>query len=137
LRRIAQDSKLLALRNVPLFAGLSKRDLSAVGRIAEELDFSADKELIREGESGRQFFILFDGEAVVRRRGRKVNTLGPGDFFGEIALLSSRPTTASVTTSAPSRLAVITRASFNRLLRDSPQFQLRVLSALAERLPGD
>jgi CRP/FNR family transcriptional regulator, cyclic AMP receptor protein len=137
VRRTRQDSKLLALKNVPLFGGLSKRDLAAVGRIAEELDFSADKELIREGESGRQFFILFDGEAVVRRRGRKVNTLGPGDFFGEIALLSSRPTTASVTTTVPTRVAVITRTNFNRLLRDSPQFQLSVLRTLAERLPGD
>ena len=135
--RTRQDPKLEALKQVPLFAGLSKRDLAAVGRLADELDFPAGKELIHEDEQGRQFFILLAGEAVVRRRGRKVNTLGPGDFFGEIALLSNRPTTASVTTSAASSLAIITRASFSRLLRESPGVQTKVLTALAERLPGD
>lgn len=137
LPRTSKDQKLQALRKVPLFAGLSKRDLAAVGRIADELDLPAGKELIRESEPGRQFFILLAGEAVVRRRGRKVNTLLPGDFFGEIALLSKRPTTASVATTAPSQIAVISRGNFTRLLRESPQVQLRVLNALAERFPGD
>ncbi len=137
MRHGHQDSKLQALKSVPLFAALSKRELSAVGGIADELDFPAGKELIRENESGRQFFILLEGEAVVRRRGRKVNTLGPGDFFGEIALLSDRPTTATVATTGPARVAFITRASFNRLLRTSPQVQLKVLKAVAERLPDD
>jgi CRP-like cAMP-binding protein len=129
------DSKLDGLRGVPLFADLSKRDLAAVGRITDELDFPAGKELIHEGEPGRQFFILLEGEAVVRKRGRKVNSLGAGDFFGEIALLSDRPTTASVTTSTPARLAIVTRASFSRLLRESPPLQLKILKAVAERLP--
>jgi CRP-like cAMP-binding protein len=129
------DSKLEALRGVPLFAGLSKRDLASVGRITDELDFPAGKELISEGEPGRQFFILLEGEAVVRRRGRKVNSLSPGDFFGEIALLSDRPTTASVVTSTQARIAVVTRPSFSRLLRESPQLQLRILKTVAERLP--
>jgi len=137
LRGTRQDNKLEALKNVPLFGGLSKRDLSAVARIADELDFPAGKELIRENESGRQFFILLEGEAVVRRRGRKVNMLGPGDFFGEIALLSERPTTATVVTTEPALVAIITRASFDRLMRTSPQVQLKVLKALAERVPDE
>jgi CRP/FNR family cyclic AMP-dependent transcriptional regulator len=137
LRGTRRDNKLQALKNVPLFGGLSKRDLSAVARIADELDLPAGKELIREDESGRQFFILLEGEAVVRRRGRKVNTLGPGDFFGEIALLSERPTTATVVTTEPALVAIITRASFDRLMRTSPQVQLKVLKALAERVPDE
>ncbi|MGZ4315724.1 MAG: cyclic nucleotide-binding domain-containing protein [Gaiellaceae bacterium] len=135
--RSRPDSKLQALKNVPLFAGMSKRDLAAVARIADELDFPAGKELIRENQRGQQFFILLEGEAVVRRRGRKINTLGPGDFFGEIALLSDRPTIASVTTGTPARVALITRASFSRLLRDSPQLQMKMLKAMAQRLPND
>ncbi len=133
--RRRRDSKLEALSAVPLFAGLSKRDLAAVSRITDELDFPSGKELVAEGELGRQFFILLEGEAVVRRRGRKVNALAPGDFFGEIALLSDRPTTATVVTSSPARVAIVTRASFSRLLRESPQLQLRILKAVAERLP--
>jgi CRP-like cAMP-binding protein len=137
VRKRHQDPKLDALKRVPLFAGLGKGDLAAVGRIAEEIDFQAGKELIREDEPGRQFFVLLEGEAVVRRRGRKVNVVGPGDFFGEIALLSSRPTTAAVTTTTPVLLVVITRASFDRLLRENPSIQLKVLKALAERAPND
>jgi CRP-like cAMP-binding protein len=135
--RARSDTKLEALARVPLFADLGKRDLAAVGRIADELDVPSGKELIRAGEQGRQFFLLLEGEAVVRRNGRKVNTLGPGDFFGEISLLTDRATTASVTTSAASRIAVITRPNFGRLLRTHPSLQLRVLQAVVVRLPDD
>jgi CRP-like cAMP-binding protein len=135
LRRIRQDSKRQALKKVPLFSGLSKRDLSALGRIADEIDLPVGKDLIREDEPGRQFFILFDGQAVTRRRGRRVNTVGPGDFFGEIALLTDRLTTATITTTSAAHVAVITRANFYRLLREHPQVQLKVLKALAQRAP--
>jgi CRP-like cAMP-binding protein len=131
------DLKLEALKRVPLFAELGKRELAAVGRVADDIDLAAGKELIRENEAGRQFFVLLEGEAVVRRRGRKVNALGPGDFFGEIALLSDRPTTATVTTTTPVVVAVITRASFRRVIRDNPAIQLKLLKVLAERLPND
>ena len=131
------DPKLTALKAVPLFTGLSRSELAAVGRIADELDLPAGKVLIREGTLGRQFFVLLEGEAVVRRRGRKLATLRGGDFFGEIALLSRRATTATVTTTAPSRVVVITRAGFGQLLRTSPQVQWAVMQALVSRVPGD
>jgi CRP/FNR family cyclic AMP-dependent transcriptional regulator len=137
LPRVSRDSKLLALKTVPLFAGLSKRDLASVGSIADELEVRAGKELIREQEPGRQFFILLEGEVEVRRRGRKVAVLGPGDFFGEVALVSDRLTSATVTTLGSARIVVITRTAFGRLLRDAPQLQLRVLEAVAKRLPDE
>jgi CRP-like cAMP-binding protein len=135
--RRGSNSKVDLLGKVPLFAGLSKRDLQRVARIADEIDLREGKALISEGDAGRQFFILLDGSADVRRKGRKVNTMSPGDFFGEIALLSDRMTTASVTTTEPSRALVITRASFRSLLRDEPAVQLKVLQALADRVPED
>jgi CRP-like cAMP-binding protein len=131
------NSKLDLLAKVPLFAGLSKRDLQRVARIADEIDLREGKELIGEGSYGREFYVLLDGNAEVRRKGRKVNTMGPGDFFGEIALLSDRLTTATVTTTEPARALVITRASFKGLLRDEPRVQLKVLQALADRVPVD
>ena len=81
-----------------------------------------------------EFFVLLDGTATVRRGGRKVNTLGPGDFFGEIALVSRSPRTATVTTTSPARLLVITDGRFRTLLEHSPRIQLRILEALADRL---
>jgi CRP-like cAMP-binding protein len=130
-------SKTDVLKKVPLFEHCSKSDLAKIGKIADEIDLKEGKELIREGELARQFFILTDGRADVRRNGRKINALGPGDFFGEIGLVTDRLTSASVTTTTPARALVITRASFKRLLRDWPAIQQRVLSALAQRVAGD
>jgi CRP-like cAMP-binding protein len=125
------------LKQVPLFDECSKSDLAKIGRIADEIDIPEGKELIREGELARQFFILTDGWADVRRNGRKVNTMGPGDFFGEIGLVTERLTSASVKTTTPASALVISRSSFKSLLRDSPNIQLKVLKALAERIGGD
>ena len=131
------QSKTEVLKRVPLFDECTKNDLARIGRIADEIDLREGKELIREGDLARQFFVLLDGEAEVRRRGRKINTMRPGDFFGEIGLVTDRETSASVTTTKPSRALVVTRAAFQTLLRENPGVQLKVLSALAQRVPGD
>ena len=130
-----KQQKIELIKSVPLFAGLSKSELGRVAQLADEVEVPEGKELIAEGDRGRQFFILVEGSANVRRRGRKVNTMGPGDFFGEIALVSDRPTTASVTADEPSRLLVVAAPSFRGLLRQSQGVQLKVLQALAERIP--
>jgi len=130
-------SKADILKRVPLFAGCSKGDLARIGRIADEVDLREGKELIRENDLARQFFVLLDGSADVRRKGRKIATLGRGDFFGEIGLVTDRATTASVTTTSPTRVLVIMRHAFRTLLREHPGVQLKVLSALAQRIPGD
>jgi CRP-like cAMP-binding protein len=122
------------MRKVPLFAGFSKGELAQVARVADELDVLAGKELIREGTRGREFFLLVDGEAVVRRKGRRIGTMQPGDFFGEIALVANTPRTATVTTSSPARVLVLTDRAFRRLLDERPQMSRKVLQAFAERL---
>ncbi len=137
MRRRKPKSKTDLLAGVPLFAGCSKSDLGRIARIADEIDMPEGKKLIGEGDTARQFFILLDGWAEVRRKGRKVNVMGPGDFFGEIGLVTDRLATATVTTTSPARALVITRASFKGMLRDSPGVQLKVLQALAQRIPGD
>ncbi len=134
MRRRKASSKIDILNRVPLFAGVSKRGMNEIAKIADEIDLPAGKELIREGDPGRQFFVLLDGEAEVRRQGSKVNTLGGGDFFGEIALVPERPTTASVTLTEPSSALVISRPAFRRLLLAEPGIQLQVLEALADRV---
>ena len=129
-----KDQKVELIKAVPLFAGLSKTQLGHIAQIADEVDVGEGKELIAQGDRGRQFFVLVEGGADVRRNGRKVNTLQDGDFFGEIALVSDRPTTATVTVTRPSRLLVVTASGFRRLLRESPDVQLKVLQALADRV---
>ena len=134
---LRRDAKVELLKRVPLFAGCSKKELGEIALVADEIDFSAGKVLTREGDSGREFFVLVDGAAEVRRKGRKVRTMGSGDFFGEIALVSSRPRTATVTATAPGRLLVVTDRAFQQLLQKMPSLQLKVLTALADRLAAD
>jgi len=132
--RLRKDAKIELISRVPLFEGLSGSHLGKVARLADEIDVREGKELTREGERGEEFFVLVEGEAVVRRKGRKVGTLGSGDFFGEIALVADTPRTATVATTAESRVLVITRRGFQELLRDTPAVQVRVLEALAKRV---
>jgi CRP-like cAMP-binding protein len=122
---------------VPLFAGLARRDLDAVERISSEEEVAPGEVLIHEGEPGRHFFVLLEGEAVVTRGGEVVNRLGPGDFFGEISLLSDRAATASVTTSRPGKVVVIAPADFRRLLEELPLMQMKIVQTLADRLPDE
>jgi CRP-like cAMP-binding protein len=124
-----------ALARVPLFAGLDRHDLDAVERISREEQVEAGEVLIHEGEPGRHFFVLLDGEAEVTRDGEIVNRLAAGDFFGEISLLSDRAATASVATCGPARVAVIAPADFRRLLEELPLMQMKIVRTLADRLP--
>jgi CRP-like cAMP-binding protein len=125
------------ISEVPLFAGLSKRELAQVASIADEIDFRPGKVLIREGERGREFFILIEGDAEVRRRGKKLATRSAGEFFGEIALVSHLPRVATVTTASQVRALVIRDTEFRGLLRRTPPIALKVLEAVADRLPAD
>jgi CRP/FNR family cyclic AMP-dependent transcriptional regulator len=132
--RLRKDAKIEAMRGVPLFAGCSKRELAAIAAIADELDVPEGKQLIREGDRGSEFFVLLDGTVEVRKGGRKLRTMGPGESFGEIALIAKTPRTATVVAKTPLRVLVITDRAFKSLLEQMPQIQLKVLKELAERL---
>lgn len=131
------NTKIDLIKRVPLFSKLSKTRLNEVAMIADEIDLPKGKELTREGERGREFFVLIEGEAEVRKGGRRVNTLGPGDFLGEISLVTKVPRTASVTTNGPTRALVISDRAFAQLLRESPDISKGVLEAMGERLASE
>lgn len=122
------------LRAVPLFAGCSKRQLETIAGIADEFDQKEGRALATQGDRGREFIVLVAGTADVKRNGRRIASLGPGDFFGEMALLTDRPRMADVVTSSEVRALVITDRAFARLLRDEPDVQAKILSAVAERV---
>lgn len=132
--RLRKDAKVELLRGIPLFSQCSRRDLGAISSIADEIDLKEGKELTREGHLGREFFVLIDGSADVRKKNRKVATMKGGDFFGEIALVHHAPRTATVTATSPVRALVIMERDFKRLLDEQPEIQRKVLVALAERL---
>ena len=132
--RLGHNQKIDLIRKVPLFSRLSKPELRDLAMLADEIDLRDGKEMTRQGQPGREFFVLLEGTADVRKNGRKINTLGPGDFFGEIALVSREPRTATVTATSPVRTLVITDRSFRRLLDESPQVKTKVMEAMAKRL---
>ena len=132
--RLHKNAKIELLKGVPLFARCSKKELAEIATIADEIDLPEGRQLTKEGGRGREFFVLLEGEADVRRKKRKVKTLGPGDFLGEIALVTRTPRTATVTTTTPVRALVVSEQNFRRLLEHTPQVQIKVLEALAERV---
>jgi CRP-like cAMP-binding protein len=134
---LRRDAKVKLISKVPLFAGLTKQQLGRVASIADEIDLPKGKVLMREGDRGREFFVLLEGEAEVRRKGRKLATRRAGEFFGEIALLSDLPRVATVTATTPVRALVIGDTEFRGLLSQTPPIALKVLQAVAERLPAD
>src|SRR5256714_5321226 len=132
--RLGKDGKIELLKKVPLFSKLSKHGLQDVAHIADELDLPTGKEMATEGDRGREFFVLLEGEAEVTRRGERINTMREGDFFGEIALVTKMPRTASVTATSDVRVLVITERDFDALLKKSPEVGRSVAEALAERV---
>jgi CRP-like cAMP-binding protein len=134
---LRRDAKIELLKRVPLFANCSKSELGSIALLADEIDMPEGKVLTTEGQPGREFFVLVEGTADVRRKGRRINTMTSGDFFGEIALVSNRPRTATVTATSPMRLLVVTDRAFRELMRKMPSIQSKVLAALAERVPAD
>jgi len=129
-----RNDKVELLKRVPLFADCSRGELEQIAQIADEIDLAEGKDLTRLGESGREFFVLLEGEADVSQDGEVINKMGPGDFFGEIALVEDTPRTATVTATTPVRVLVITDRSFKRLLEKQPEIQRKVLVALAQRV---
>jgi CRP/FNR family transcriptional regulator, cyclic AMP receptor protein len=140
VRLFTQDTKVEALKRAPLFAGLSRKELAQLARVSEDLEVPPGKVLCKEGQSGREFFVIVDGEVEVTRNGEHVATRTGGEFFGEIALLEETPRTATVTAKTPLRFFVLTRKDFRHLVNENPNVERKVLRALARRvveLSGD
>ena len=133
--RFGKDVKTKLISGVPLFAQCSKGELQEIAAIADEIDIAEGKELTTEGSPGREFFVIIDGTASVAQDGDQVNDLGPGDFFGEVALVKDTPRTATVTATSQVRALVITRQNFKRLIEQQPDIERTVLKALVDRSP--
>jgi CRP-like cAMP-binding protein len=129
-----QNLKVAALGRAPLFSELSKKELTALARLSEDVEIEAGGTLCKQGQIGREFFVIVDGQVEVTRDGRPVRRSGGDEFFGEIALLEDVPRTATVTAKTPVRAFVLTSKDFRTLVKDSPTVERKVLRSLAQRL---
>ena len=131
---LRKNAKVELMRKAPLFSNCSKRELEEIASLADEIDFPEGKTLIKEGERGREFFVVIEGTVDVRQKGRKLEPRGGADCFGEMALILDAPRMATVTTTSPVRALVLTDRAFRSLIERSPDIQLKILKSLAERL---
>ena len=134
--RLGGNQKTDLIHKVPLFARCSRAELKEIAMLADEIDLHEGKEMTREGEPGREFFVLLEGTADVRKKSRKVNALGPGDFFGEIALLRDVPRTATVTAVEALRLYALERDDFIAAVTGYAPSREAADSVVSARLPA-
>jgi CRP-like cAMP-binding protein len=131
---VPSDPKLDRLRQCLLFSGLSGREIERVGQLTEEVHLPADRVLMRQGDVGREMFVVAEGRVRVERDGRTIDESGPGEVLGEMALLSEGPRTATVTTTEPSRLYVLGQHEFHVLMDEMPSVRDAIVKVLADRL---
>lgn len=131
---VSQSEIVAKIGGVPLFSACSKRELALIARSAKEVSHRAGTMIAREGERGIGLFVILEGECEVTIGGKRKAKLGPGDFFGEVALLDGGPRTATVTSLTPVKLVGLTGWVFRGLLMEHPSIALKTLEALAGRL---
>src|ERR1043166_8159534 len=131
------DPKLTALSRVPLFERCTRKELQFIAQEGDEVNVPAGKTLIRQGKPGDTFYIQLEGESEVKVDGKRRRTMKPGDFFGEISMIDRGMGTATVTTTTPGRLFVMSHAQFRDAIKASDSLMVKVPLALGERLRED
>ncbi|MEY2567736.1 MAG: hypothetical protein QOE35_2265 [Actinomycetota bacterium] len=134
MKRTSKAEQIELLGNVSLFSECSKKELGQVASMMQERRVESGSLLTREGEDGDEFFVVAEGLADAVIGGKKVGSIKPGSFFGEMALLDQGPRVATVTAKLPTRVLVLDAKGFARVVRDSPSVALKVMKTLAERL---
>lgn len=122
------------LAEVPLFAACGKNDLKLIARRAENVQVKEGKELVAEGKPGHEFFVIADGMATVKRKGKKVASLKKGDYFGELALLDRAPRNATIVAATDMELFILGQREFSGLLDEVPGLAHKLLTGMARRL---
>lgn len=128
------DKKIDLLGQVPLFSECSQRELKKIAALTDEVKVDEGTVLTNEGKPGREFFVIAEGKATATLRRKKLAELGPGSFFGEMALLDHQPRAATITAETPMRLYVVDPLSFASLIDDSPGVARKIMKEIARRL---
>ena len=131
---VGRDKHLEHLAAVPLFAACTRKDLQRIARASDEVEIPEGRTLVKQGDVGRECFVLVEGKVRVERNGRKVASLGPGAYFGELSLLDKGPRTATATAETDCTVLVLGPREFSALLDEVPQLAHKLLAALAARI---
>jgi CRP-like cAMP-binding protein len=129
-----RDEKISHLASVRLFEGCSTKELIAIAKVADEETIPEGMEIVTEDTVGHEMFVVLEGGVSVRRRGRRVALLGPGQYFGELSVLRRGPRTATVVADMPTTLLVISRNGLASVLESAPGLTYKMLTTMAGRL---
>jgi len=132
---LRHERKIELLKQVPLFNSCTRRDLVLIARASDEIDFKPGRALIKEGAAGKEFYVIIEGTVDIERGGKKIDALGPGDFFGEASLLTDKPRNATVKTTSDVQAVVLTKQRFRQVLSQNPLISFKVMQSVADRLP--
>ncbi|MEX0765442.1 MAG: cyclic nucleotide-binding domain-containing protein [bacterium] len=130
----SKSNKVAHFKKVPLFEGLTPRQVEQISRLADEIEVREGKRLAAAGETGRELFIIVEGRATVKTPAGRTVRLGRGDFFGEMSLIDGAVRSATVTADGPMKLLVIGQREFWELLNAAPSISKKIMSTLAARL---
>ncbi len=130
----SKQTKLDHLSSVSLFSGFSKKDLEKIAKAGDEIVMTAGTVIIDQGQTGREAFVVLDGQVTVKRNNRKIATLGPGDVVGELALFDHGPRTATAVCETDCELLVIDQRHFRGVLEQVPALTTKILAELAGRI---
>jgi CRP-like cAMP-binding protein len=122
------------LQRTSLFSRCSRRDLAGIAKLTEIVRYEPGANIVTQGAPGNEFYVVLEGRAAVRRNGRRIGELGPGDYFGELALLDPAPRNADVEASEPTTVARLGVGPFCTMLRAAPAVNERLLAGLARRV---
>lgn len=132
MRRLHPHEERIA--QVALFRTCSRRDVRRIAQAACPMDVPAREIVVREGQPGHDLYVIVSGTATVSRGGQHVATLGPGDYFGELAVLHSAPRTATVTADTEMEVLIVSSREFETVVADVPRLAHKLLVAMAARL---
>ena len=133
-RRARSSERLALLADAPLFDGLAKTQLRRIAKVSGARTFGQGEELVKEGVAGRVFYVVVEGRAKIVRRGRTIGRVGPGDSFGEMAILTTAPRSASVVAATPMEVLTLSGPRLRAILLEQPRIAVRLLDTLANRL---
>lgn len=131
---MADTAHIEYLRKVPLFQGFPQHDLDLVARSLKERTYEPGVTIVKQGDPGVGFFLIVEGRVGVSHDGHHIRDLGPGEFFGELALLEERVRTATVTAAERTRCLQLVRWDFRALMKEHPDMAVRVLEVVVQRL---
>jgi CRP-like cAMP-binding protein len=132
--KVTKQQRRDLLGNVWLFEHCTRKELNALESATTEMELDAGEILTKQGETGRHFMVIVDGEVEVTRDGTQIAVLGPGAFFGEMSLLDGKPRAATAITLGPTYVLMLTGAAFNEVLTMMPSVDRKLLTVLAGRL---